>query len=69
MGVRARAKGTEPEEIRTRVVADASGSATLIGTQLGLKDRVPGLNKVSIWSYYREASAARASTPVKRRSA
>jgi flavin-dependent dehydrogenase len=34
------------------VVVDASGRGTVIGNQLGLKQRVPGLNKTSLWSYY-----------------
>jgi flavin-dependent dehydrogenase len=41
------------EFIRTRVVVDASGRATVLGNQLGLKGAVPGLNKASVWSYYR----------------
>lgn len=52
-GVRARAKGGGSYAIGARVVADASGHATVIGTQLGLKGPVPGLEKGSIWGYYR----------------
>lgn len=43
----------QPETIRARVTVDASGRATVIGRQLGLKREVPGLNKASVWSYYR----------------
>jgi flavin-dependent dehydrogenase len=39
--------------IPSRVVVDASGRATVIGNQLGLKEPVPGLNKASLWAYYR----------------
>jgi len=39
--------------VRARVVVDASGRATVLGKQLGLKVDVPQLNKASIWSYYR----------------
>ena len=53
VGVRAQSEGGERYEIRSQVVADASGSATWIGSQLGLKEHVPGLHKASIWSYYR----------------
>jgi flavin-dependent dehydrogenase len=42
-----------PRTIRARVVVDASGRATVLGKQLGLKEAVPHLNKASIWSYYR----------------
>ena len=39
---------------RRSVVVDASGRATIIGTQLGLKRRCP-LRKGTVWSYYRGA--------------
>jgi flavin-dependent dehydrogenase len=42
-----------PRNIRAQVVVDASGRATVLGKQLGLKLDVPQLNKASIWSYYR----------------
>jgi len=41
------------ETIRSRVVVDASGRATVLGNQLRLKEQVPGLDKAAIWSYYR----------------
>lgn len=53
VGVRAAPTEGEPYEVRARVVVDASGRGTLIGTQLGLKGPVPGLNKAAVWSYYR----------------
>ncbi len=53
VGVLAQTRDSEPEEIRARVVVDASGRATVIGSQLGLKTDVAGLNKASIWGYYR----------------
>lgn len=53
VGVRAKPSTGRPYELRARVVVDASGRATLIGSQLGLKRLVPGLNKAAIWSYYR----------------
>jgi flavin-dependent dehydrogenase len=52
VGVRVQPVGGEPYEVRARVVVDASGRATLLGKQLGLKGPVPGLNKASVWSYY-----------------
>lgn len=42
-----------PYDVRAEVVIDASGRATVIGSQLGLKGPVPGLKKASIWSYYK----------------
>ena len=53
VGVRAVQENAEPYEVHASVVIDASGGATLIGRQLGLKREVPGLKKASIWTYYR----------------
>ena len=53
VGVLARNGGEGLEEISCRVVVDATGRSTLIGSQLGLKQAVPGLKKGSIWSYYK----------------
>ncbi|MCW5979669.1 MAG: tryptophan 7-halogenase [Bryobacteraceae bacterium] len=53
VGVLARSEDGERHKIRARVVADASGFATLIGSQLDLKEHVPGLHKAAVWSYYR----------------
>ena len=52
-GVRVQTPDGQRRQIASRVVVDASGRATVIGSQLGLKDAVPGLHKTSIWSYYR----------------
>lgn len=52
VGVRITTASDEPKELLARVVADASGRATRIGTQLGLKGPVPGLKKASYWAYY-----------------
>ncbi len=53
VGLRARPGQGPSYDVRAQVVVDASGRATLIGTQLGLKGPVTGLRKASIWSYYR----------------
>jgi flavin-dependent dehydrogenase len=45
--------GKGPETINAKVIVDASGRATFIGRQLHLKGDVPGLNKASLWGYYR----------------
>lgn len=52
-GVMVRAADGSEHRIASRVVIDASGRSTIIGTQLGLKGDVPGLQKASIWGYYR----------------
>ena len=53
VGVRARRADGRIVEIAARVVADASGRATVIGHQLGLRSPIPGLAKASCWSYYK----------------
>ncbi|HIG54356.1 MAG TPA: NAD(P)/FAD-dependent oxidoreductase [Candidatus Latescibacteria bacterium] len=53
VGLRAVREGAQAYEIDARIVVDASGGATLIGRQLGLRGDVPGLVKASIWTYYR----------------
>ncbi len=53
VGLLARPSKAPLIEIASRVVIDASGRATVIGSQLGLKERVSGLNKAALWSYYR----------------
>ena len=53
VGVRARRADGRIVDIAARVVADASGHATVIGHQLGLRRPIPGLAKGSCWSYYK----------------
>lgn len=53
-GVRVQCGGDE-FDVPARVVVDASGRATMIGTQLGLKQEIPHLRKATAWSYYRGA--------------
>ncbi len=43
----------EPYRVASRVVVDASGRKTVIGSQLGLKEGVPGLEKASLWTYFK----------------
>lgn len=54
-GVVAQFEDDEPGEISSHVVVDASGRATVIGNQLGLKEEVPLLRKAAVWGYYRGA--------------
>ncbi len=52
-GVSVKPRDGDSYQINAKVVVDASGRRAVIGTQLGLKDSVPGLEKTSYWSYYR----------------
>ena len=53
VGVSTRSARADLCEIDSRVVIDASGQATVIGSQLGLRDPVYGLEKGSLWGYYK----------------
>lgn len=46
VGVRAHSEGHERYEVRSRVVVDASGFATIIGSQLRIKERIPELTRL-----------------------
>lgn len=50
-GVRIRSRG-ESYDLKARVVLDTSGRATILGNQLGLREPIDSLSKVSCWSYY-----------------
>jgi len=51
-GVRITQSNLEPCEVQAKIVVDASGGATLIGRQLGLRSAIPDLKKASLWTYY-----------------
>jgi flavin-dependent dehydrogenase len=56
VGVRADTKdGPKGEEIRARVVVDATGRDSLLSRKFGWKDRDAELNKIAVWSYYKGA--------------
>jgi flavin-dependent dehydrogenase len=56
VGVRADTKdGVKGEEIRAKVVIDASGRDSLLSRKFGWKDRDPDLNKIAVWSYFEGA--------------
>ena len=56
VGVRADTKdGLKGEEIRARVVVDATGRDSLLSRTFGWKHRDEELNKIAVWSYYRGA--------------
>jgi len=55
IGVRIQKEGGSPEEVRARVVVDASGQSTILQNRLKLRLWDPVLNKGAIWSYYQGA--------------
>ena len=56
VGVRADVKdGAKGEEIRAKVVVDASGRDSMLSRKFGWKDRDADLNKIAVWSYYKGA--------------
>ena len=56
VGVRADTKdGQKGEEIRAKVVVDASGRDSLLSRKFGWKDKDADLNKIAVWSYFEGA--------------
>ena len=46
------AEGGQTHDLPARVIVDATGAATLIGRQLGLRSDIPTLRKGVLWAYY-----------------
>jgi flavin-dependent dehydrogenase len=55
VGVRVQAEGGAPEEVRARVVVDASGQSTMLQSRFKLRLWDPVLNKGAIWTYWQGA--------------
>jgi flavin-dependent dehydrogenase len=55
VGVRADSGNGGLEEIRARVVVDASGRDSVLSRRFGWRDRDQDLNKIAVWSYYKGA--------------
>ena len=55
VGVRADLGNGKVEEIRARVVVDASGRDSMLSRRFGWKDRDEDLNKIAVWSYWKGA--------------
>jgi flavin-dependent dehydrogenase len=55
VGVRADSGNGGLEEIRARVVVDASGRDSMLSRRFGWRDRDADLNKIAVWSYYKGA--------------
>lgn len=47
--------GPKGLELRAKVVIDASGRDSMLSRKFGWKDRDPELNKIAVWSYFRNA--------------
>jgi flavin-dependent dehydrogenase len=55
VGVRADAGNGKVEEIRAKVVVDASGRDSMLSRRFGWKERDQDLNKIAVWSYWKGA--------------
>ncbi len=52
VGVRARMRGGAPEEIRARVVVDASGQGAFLSRKLGIRSFDPKLKRAALFAHY-----------------
>jgi len=52
VGVRARPRGGEPEEIRARAVVDASGQGAFLSRKLGIRSFDPKLKRAALFAHY-----------------
>src|SRR5258708_7593769 len=55
VGVRVQHPDGRLEEVRARVVVDASGQSTVIGNKFNLLVKDPDLNKGAVWTYFKGA--------------
>src|SRR5690349_15250460 len=55
VGVRVQKEGGQPEEVRAKVVVDASGQSTMLQNRFKLRLWDPVLNKGAIWTYWQGA--------------
>src|SRR5690242_6047900 len=55
VGVRVQKEGRPPEEVRAKVVVDASGQSTMLQNRFKLRLWDPILNKGAIWTYWEGA--------------
>jgi flavin-dependent dehydrogenase len=55
VGVRVQEEGRPPEEVRAKVVVDASGQSTMLQNRFKLRLWDPVLNKGAIWAYWEGA--------------
>jgi flavin-dependent dehydrogenase len=55
VGVQLQTADQPPEEVRGRVIVDATGQQGLLANKLGIRESIPELRKAAIWNYYRGA--------------
>jgi flavin-dependent dehydrogenase len=55
IGLRVQPEGGPEQEVRARVVVDASGQSTMIASRLGLREWDPILKKAAVWTYWEGA--------------
>jgi flavin-dependent dehydrogenase len=55
VGVRVKPEDGHEQEVRSKVVIDASGQSTLIIDRFGLRDWDPKLKKAALWTYWKGA--------------
>lgn len=63
VGVRARRSGGPAEEIRAKVVVDASGQGALLSRQLGVREFDPRLKRAALFTHYEGVRWPAASRP------
>src|SRR5206468_11064393 len=56
VGVRVQKEGGPPEEVRSKVVVDASGQSALLQNRFKLRLWDPVLNKGAVWTYWEGAA-------------
>jgi flavin-dependent dehydrogenase len=54
-GVRLQAAGGAPQDVRAKVVVDATGQQAILSSKLGLRRVNPALKKCAIWGHFRGA--------------
>jgi flavin-dependent dehydrogenase len=55
VGVRVKPENAPEQEVRSKVVIDASGQSTLIIDRFGLREWDPALKKAALWTYWKGA--------------
>jgi flavin-dependent dehydrogenase len=55
VGIRVKTEDAPEQEVRAKVVIDASGQSTLIMDRFGLRDWDPSLKKAAVWTYWKGA--------------
>ena len=59
VGVRVQTDDQPPQEVRGRVIVDATGQQSLLASALDIRRMNPQLRKAAIWGYYQDARRTR----------